>query len=269
MGYSLKTTGIPAAYNIKACLVVDQTGPNIVDLVTANAISVDSGVTIGTGSWNGATRRFFSTTGSGFTPKTVRWTSVPTISLTTGFSLYAGINSINSRTGTPVFLVAVNASSNGAVAKNLSAEQKFGNDFSAHDIFVGSSTYSDSQKLSVTLKGIANGAQSGRQGNEGSALSSLGSSTDGGFMSSSWVPDIICGQDGQNWLAADIYCLLLIEGSLADADGDALHTDWFSALIATGGTLLSDNGVSLANISKLDSIAIASIKSANGLTTGN
>ncbi len=43
----------------------------------------------------------------------------------------------------------------------------------------------------------------------------------------------------------------------------------FSAANAAAGTLASENGVSLANTSKLDSIAIASVKSFNGLTTGN
>ncbi len=39
--------------------------------------------------------------------------------------------------------------------------------------------------------------------------------------------------------------------------------------VVSASTLLKDNGVTVANISKLDSIAYASVKAANGLTTGN
>lgn len=235
MSYALKSTGIPATYSIKACLIVDSDGTTIVDLV-GNAITRDGAVTTTAGgSWNSNTRAYFSTFGSGFNPQSIIWNTPLSINLSTGFSIYAAIHSINSEAQNGVGLLS--QSSNGDRVNAIPTGGGYGisHEFASTEIYVASSGLSTGQKMSVVTRGVRSGAQSTRQGNHGSALTSAGSGSDAGFMPATWSPDIICGMTSVGWLAADFYGLLVIEGTLSDADADLLHTDWFAELVTSAG----------------------------------
>jgi hypothetical protein len=247
MSYSLKGTGIPAAYNIKACLVVDDDNSTIVDL-KGNAITRDGAVTVSAGSWNGNTRRYFSTFGSGFSPQAISWNTALSIATGggAGFSVYAAFHSVNSGIGTGWSLLAESGAANRVNAVlNAGGAYKPSHEFSSSEFYVASTAFNISSKMSLLCRGIQGGAQSTRGANHGSALASLGSGSDPGFMPGTWSPNQLCGQPSNNYLTADIYAILVIQGQLSDADADLLHTDWFAELIG-GSSIFSASAAETA-----------------------
>lgn len=230
MAYTLNTTGLLASYTVKACLVVDEAGTGVQDLVSANSITTHANVTFGTDSWNSVSRKYFATTGASFDPEGVAWNAtVPTITAANGFSVFLAAKQVDTAGANPRIYLAGTVGSlrfySGA------AQARMVQNWSGSERLVASSDHLTTTKASYVQLAQRGGNVSAKQAAHGASLASMGDVSEGGWIVTSVDFTNFGGFPGNGWSAMQVFCLLIVEGLLSGTDQDTLHTDWFPNVI--------------------------------------
>lgn len=247
MPYSLKTTGVIAGYTVRACLVVNEAGTGVQDLVSGNTISVDAAVTYGSASWRGTTLPWFMPTGSGFTPQGVTWTGTKPsflVNATNGVSAIliingwgASDNGSGGGTTERVFLRAANASADVqlCLATNSNAKPRIKSGAGGVAFTATTDNLGDVQSAYV-FRVKAYGTHGTKQRTAAGSLSTEETGADPGFsdLGTTGVLESF-GASTDRWFQPETYCLLVVDGIVSDSDANAIIDDWFGTLIDTGG----------------------------------
>lgn len=229
MAYQLKTTGIAA--NCTMCIAVDPDTNTIKDFASSTVtadITVDAGITIGSGTWDGNTRKYFQlATGNyvGF------GTNKPTFSFNT--------------TNTPRTVVWIGEN---AGAGTLIFGNDSGNYFGANWIVGGGDSFPTANIGSSTQHGALVRPAAGEKWIFGFSLvrststiaytakhdaSAMTVQTLSAISSSvSYTLDFVGRRDDSTSQIADkIHAVLIFDTDLTEAQWDTLRDDWFGTLL--------------------------------------
>lgn len=240
MAYTLKSTGI--ATQLTYCVALDDDGTTIREFVSPTVDAnktIDAGVTVATGTWASTPRNYFVSSGSGFSPVTVKFTSgfrpVTTPSAGNGVSNFCAFEEVTDGQPGPgsavgnmmsgvsaTFTCRFNANANGTYA-------------TSGDLIPSAQVYptTGGTAFSIGSRYEANAVSSFGYGVRDAAYSQEANQVAPNFGGPNSI-ESINGNTGGGVLGAKCYINCAFDGLLTDQDFADLHNDWFGTLFEGG-----------------------------------
>lgn len=238
MSYQLKTTGIAA--NLLTCIAVDPDTDSVKDFCSASitsTLTLQSGVTVSSATWNGTSRKFIQTTATNC------------IAFGANKPLFE-FNSTTATARTVVFIGQV-AGGDGRIFGDTTANARFGENYPG----IGGATYPFFQ-TNTAVNGNLSVPAAGSKRIYGHSLAYGGeakwytaadtdSSMTSGVASAAFSPSVLSKSLGyvgrhdysSTMAAIKIHAVLIFNSALSEAQWDSLRTDWFGTLFeSTGGS---------------------------------
>jgi hypothetical protein len=247
MSYTLKSSGI--ATNLTLCIAVDSDGTTIKEFVSNLTLTIDSGVTRGSGTWKGNSRGYF-TTNSSVTPISV--VTGPTMSFTApGVGLFCACSGMTVGTGAGGYMYSIydgtgddrglgraSASSSGTWIFSGATKQAGGTALPTNG----------TTKFSYGGNYVAGGQKTIYYGLESGSLASDGTATDSDFPGQ-FIPNSFGGKTGLGNAPGNYHVMACFNKALSLAEMQSLHgdgsNDWFSTLFnAPAGGFFRPGGLS-------------------------
>jgi hypothetical protein len=248
MPYALKTGAgtWDAKYDLIEVLVANE-GATAAQSLLGFTLSTTGAPAPQTATYNGTTRAFFRTTGSGFNPQGLSWTGTkPSIAMsgTQGIMVIAILNGWGAGASAGGTQKRVLLMSNGA-SQNLAFSLSNGSDKPTvgrigNDVHTATTSNLGDVQSAYVLWANDFGQCGSRQraAATGSSLTSAETTSDPGFIIGDGVLEYVGGVAADQWHEPEIFALVVLRYDTAtpatipsDADINALVDDWFGTLI--------------------------------------